>query len=904
MNTDLARSLEAMVMAGLPADRTPTEAELRDLIGGIGNVLKVEQDVKDHVLKQIMERQRIRMDTGIQLVAEHKPWLSARRASIEPFFWDRYFKYLERARWPRQVLLGLDKNADEILDLFGDPLLAGTWKRRGLVIGDVQSGKTATYTALACKAADAGYRLIILLTGTMENLRRQTQERLDAGFVGFDSSGELQRTRLGKRVGVGLIDQRRQATVFTSRTKDFNTGTVESLGLTLASLKDPALVVIKKNVTILKNLKGWLADYNAANDGKIDAPVLLIDDEADNASINTNNLDSDPTAININIRAILNLFERSTYIGVTATPFANIFIDPETQDEMLGDDLFPRDFIYALEAPTNYFGPSVVFLGDDSEEKFLREIDDAEDVLPLVHRRDRSVTALPETLEDAMAAFLVGNAIRDLRGEGPTHRSMLINVSRFTAIQNTVEQLVLDELTMFKNDIRNFSRLPEAEALSSPRLARLHKVWMREYAGCGPTWSQVQKVLMTAVLPIESRAVNQTTGARSLDFRKYDDAGLRVIAVGGNSLSRGLTLEGLFISYFHRNSQMYDTLLQMGRWFGYRDGYRDLCRVWLTRDAIDWYSHISEASRELRDEIRRMRAAGLTPQDFGLEVRAHPDSLIVTARNKMRSARDIERIISVSKQGFESVEIPSAARVGNWNAANEFVERLVAAGIPKKPSRLGNTLFTGVPAQDVARFVGAFTGSETDILFQARELAGFVRAGTSPKLALWDVVIPDGKSDLPANLGGIDVKPQVRRVDERGGAYIISGNKRRLGSRGIESEGLSEEAYAGVKTAAGDQPLSDKNFRIVRERPLLLVHVLDIRRVRKDAGGQPIRDPEGKTIRDPILRVGEVPVVGIGLSFPMLEGEQERRVRYRANLIRFKELFSSEADEGEEDEET
>lgn len=896
MNTDLSKSLEAMVMAGLPVDRTPTENELRSLIDGIGAVLKADQDVRDLVLKRIMERQRIRMDTGVQLVSEHRPWLGARKALIEPFFWERYFRYLERARWPRNVLLGLDKNTDEILDLFGDPLLAGSWKRRGLVIGDVQSGKTATYTALTCKAADAGYRLIILLTGTMENLRRQTQERLDAGFVGFDSSGELQRTRLGKRVGVGLIDQRRQATVFTSRTKDFNTQTVQSLGLTLASLKDPALVVVKKNVTILRHLKNWLSDYNADNEGKIEVPLLLIDDEADNASINTNSPDSDPTAINESIRSILGIFDRSTYVGVTATPFANIFIDPETQDEMLGDDLFPRDFIYALEAPTNYFGPTALFLREESEQEFLREIDDAEPILPLVHKITHDVSGLPPSLSEAIAAFLVGNAIRDLRGEGPTHRSMLINVSRFTAIQNSVEQLVLDELLTFKNDIRNFSRLPEKEALKSPRLARLHKVWENEYSECGISWEKIQPALMSAVLPIESRAINQTTGARSLDFRKYDETGLRVIAVGGNSLSRGLTLEGLFISYFHRNSQMYDTLLQMGRWFGYRDGYRDLCRVWLTRDAIDWYSHISEASRELREEIRRMRAAGLTPGDFGLEVRAHPDSLIVTARNKMRSAKDIERIISVSAQGFESVEIPTSGRESNWKSSTEFVAHLISKGYPKKLSRLGNTLFTDVPAQDIARFVGAFTGSEADILFQATELARFIREGQSPKLTLWDVVIPDGKSESPVVLSGVKVRPQVRRVDERGGAFIVSGNKRRLGSRGIESEGLSDALYGEVKKAAGDQQVSDKAFRLVRERPLLLLHVLDIRRV---IG----KDSEGKHIHQPVLKAGEEPVVGIGLSFPHIEGEQERRARYRANLIRYKELFSREVDEGEEDEE-
>ena len=895
MSSDSAKTLESMVLAGLPVDRIATEEELRSLVDGIGKILNVPEDECHHVANRIMERQRIRMDTGVTLAAEHKPWLAARRPSIEPFFWDRYFKFLERERWPRQVLLGLDKTADEILDLFGDPTSSGRWARRGLVIGDVQSGKTATYTALSCKAADTGYQLVILLTGTLENLRRQTQERLDAGFVGFDSSGELQRTRLGKRVGVGLIDQRRQATVFTSRTKDFNRQTVQSLGLTLSSLKEPALVVIKKNVSILKNLREWLADLNA-HDGTIETPVLLIDDEADNASINTNSPDSDPTAINEAIRSILSLFERSTYVGVTATPFANIFIDPETQDDMLGDDLFPRDFIYSLEPPTNYFGPSTLFLRDESEDEHLREIDDNAKCLPLIHKKDLIVDNLPESLLDAMAAFLVGNAIRDLRDEGPTHRSMLINVSRFTAVQNRVEQLVLDELTTFKNDIRNFGRLSVDEARKSARIERLHRIWGIEYAECGVSWADVQGALQNAALPIETRAVNQTTGARSLDFRKYDETGLRVIAVGGNSLSRGLTLEGLFVSYFHRNSQMYDTLLQMGRWFGYRDGYRDLCRVWLTREAIDWYAHISEASKELRDEIKRMRALGLGPKDFGLEVRAHPDSLIVTARNKMRSAKDIETIISVSAQGFESVEIPSAARGANWASSLEFVRRLKTLGYAQEVSRLGNPLFRGVPSTEVAKFVDAFEWAEHDIRFQPRQLAEFIRLSKSPKLTTWDVVIPSGKGPTAPPIGDLSVNTQRRRVDERGSVYVISGNKRRVGSRGIESEGIDQKVVAEILASAGSEQVSDKSYRLVRERPLLLLHLLDVQKVtgKKD---------DGKPILTPIYKAGDKPVVGIGLSFPRIDDAGEQRVRYKANLVKYRELFAVEADDDEDIEE-
>lgn len=234
---------------------------------------------------------------------------------------------------------------DDTLGLHGDPARANSWERRGLVMGDVQSGKTATYTALTCKAADAGYRLIILLTGTLENLRRQTQERLDAGFVGLDSSGLLTRERRKIEVGVGEIDRRRMAMVFTSRLRDFNTILVNQLNLRIRDMAEPILLVVKKNKRILENLENWLRAYNAGESDVIDTPLLLIDDEADNASVNTRSEAQNPTAINERIRALLRLFTRNNYVGFTATPFANIFIDSDTEDEMRGNDLFPRDFI-------------------------------------------------------------------------------------------------------------------------------------------------------------------------------------------------------------------------------------------------------------------------------------------------------------------------------------------------------------------------------------------------------------------------------------------------------------------------------------------------------------------------------------------------------------------------------
>ena len=454
------------------------------------------------------------------------------------------------------------------------------WRRRGLVVGDVQSGKTATYTALCCKAGDAGYRLVIVLTGTLESLRRQTQERLDEEFVGRDSSGELTKIRSSRAVGVGLIDARKAANVFTSRDKDFKQALLNQLGLSLNNVHEPVLVVIKKNKRILENLEKWLTEFNAGPGKKIDIPVLVIDDEADSASVNTRPITEDPTEINRRIRSLLGLFTRSSYVGFTATPFANVFIDPDTDDDMLGSDLFPRDFIYSLESPTNYFGPQAIF-GEEPTANVLREIDDAELMFPEGHKSSLLVPSLPASLLAAARAFLLCTTIRDLRGEGATHRSMLVNVSRFTAVQDQVAALLHTWLSQAQQDIRNYSQLGHGRPCGTRRLPNCTARGKKNTSSTEFDWETVQKALLTGVLPMTIQAVNQRTGAASLDYAKHRENGLRVIAVGGNSLSRGLTLEGLSTSYFFRNSQMYDTLLQMGRWFGYRDGYQDLCRVWL-----------------------------------------------------------------------------------------------------------------------------------------------------------------------------------------------------------------------------------------------------------------------------------------------------------------------------------
>lgn len=891
MATGNELKIENLVVTAISPDKLPTEEDILKLVQGFRAMFPISEEETKEVLRRLHARLRIDMDIGISIVEDHRPWLSARKSEIDPYYWDRYQRYLIQTRWPPRVVTMLDRVTDEVLDLTGDPVKTDPWFRRGLVMGDVQSGKTANYIALCCKAADAGYRLIILLTGMLENLRRQTQARLDAGFVGLDSSRLLAQQRTTREVGVGILDRRRMAGVFTSTRYDFKSELMNQLGFRLADFAEPVLVVVKKNKKILENLENWLRSFNAGNSGKIDTPILLIDDEADNASINTSQDSGDPTAINERIRALLHLFTRSTYIGFTATPFANIFIDPDSENDMVGDDLFPKHFIYALEAPTNYIGAQSVF-GEETYLDYLREIDDADSIFPLRHKINLVVESLPESLMEALRVFVVSNTIRDLRGEGNTHRSMLVNVSRFTGVQEQVARLLDHELRNIHREIRNYSQLPQEEACrSSQVIATINRTWEKEFPSTEFNWSNVQRGLLHAALPIEIRSVNQRSGAASLDYSAYRESGLRVVAVGGNSLSRGLTLEGLSTSYFLRNSQMYDTLLQMGRWFGYRDGYDDVCRLWLSGEAMHWYRYITLATEELRSEIYRMQTAKLTPKDFGLKVRAHPDSLIVTARNKMRSAKTIERVISVSKQLIETAKLHQSPDIMRANAvaAEDFLKEMNLLGINSLESPVsGNTMWQDVPKDVISRFIGRFECHPLNFTYQRAYLAEFLEYTDEVKLQNWDVVLPNG-SRSEEMFAGVEYRPQERRIEVRSDTRLIlvSGTKARVGSRGIEKEGIPDDIVRQIdkKYRLEGKSVPDWEYRRVRPRPLLLVHIV-----------KPIVNSVVGNGRD--YDTGGIPLIAVGLSFPMFDdSDVAHRVRYRINLVEWRNMFQTEFDD-------
>lgn len=875
--SDLER-LRTMVKALLAdGESLPTPKLIRDQIEGVRAVCPSVSDAEAEQLARDFEAiHDVSMSLGVVLEeGDFEPWLDDAKERIDPFYWLRYKEWLGSADFSAQVLASLDNVTDRVLGLMGNPNREGNWDRRGMVVGHVQSGKTANYVGLISKAADAGYKVIIVIAGLHNNLRNQTQARVDEGFVGFDSAQGPASRRSDGIVGVGNFNSSRRPATFTNTLRDFNTETAKGVGVPLVNLTEPAVFVIKKNTHTLRNLLGWLEAHNARRGmAAVPEPILLIDDEADNASINISKGRDEVSRINGQIRELLKLFERSTYVGYTATPFANIFVDPEDEDEMVGQDLFPRDFIVSLDPPNNYFGPKSVF-GEEGVDSVVNYIEDNEDWLPIKHRIDHRVVGLSDSIRGAIRAFIVSRAFRILRGQRRKHCSMLVNVSRFTNVQRQVR----DEIHTFLEDIKGSVRVNGATARSAerdPEIRALREAFQSYLkSGVSESWDRVLGVLNEAVSPIKAVEVNSRSSG-SLDYAEHSK-GLSVIAVGGFSLSRGLTLEGLVISYFLRNSMMYDTLMQMGRWFGYRSGYQDLCRVWMPEEAAGWYSHIAESVEELREELRRMEAANATPKDFGLKVRSHPDTLIVTARNKMGTGQVHRVAIDLSNRLVETTVLhpDEARRIGNYHASTRLAEHLRDIGLAPTNSDREEVgyLVRNAPVKAVANFLSAFENHPGSLLSDPDPVMDYIERRAEEELSKWDICFVglqrSSKLSLVDSGLGFDLVCQRRAEWKRGvrGALYVS-KRQRVSSRGVEKVGLTLEEVKDAQSQFrdendGSQNYPDWAYRKCRKRPLLLIHLLAIGEEGDDLSGQS-------------------PHVAWSISFPKTDIEEEK-VEYVVN---------------------
>lgn len=856
---------------------------------------EVYNSLKDHFAIVMSMGQAI---YGDEIPDEWYTYVKEQRHDTNCSYWDRYKEFLRNENFPNKVIDSIDKDTDKITNLLGDPSVTYKYSRKGLVIGDVQSGKTANYIAVMNKAADAGYKIIILLTGTIEKLRKQTQERVDKGFIGGNVDKQL--------VGVGKINSKLEVSAFTSAKNDFKEQ-LKTITLSLSSLTNPLVFVVKKNKTILESLFQWLKNENIKygsenNEKTIDYPLLLIDDEADNASINTNIEENDPTAINRAVRKILGVFTKSSYLAYTATPYANIFINPNTSDNMVKDDLFPKDYIYVLDTPNNYIGAKEMYSDTGKYRYMLHQIDDFEEYLPIKHKKDSEVGyELPDTLKKAILSFFIANAIRDIRGQKTSHRSMLINVSRFIDIHNKLEDRIEEYVNKVKYEIEHYSLTTNWYA--HKHLSALEDVYNTYFVKTledevETEWNAILKAFYDSTRGIIVEAVNGNSAATKLNYNAYK-SGYRVIAIGGLSLSRGLTLEGLMTSYFYRNSKMYDTLMQMGRWFGYRSGYDDLCQVWMNEDSLSWYKDIATATEELRDELKQNFEAGWTPKEFGIKVRSDEAALLVTARNKMRSAEDYELDLDLDGNYIETPSFSVKERTinNNYDALNDFIHQLSKANITMqkdlKSEKSNNLNFIDVPKDMVFEFLKSVDIDIFNHQFDKNKIVSILNSLKESKVELWDVIFASGKSNFSTKILNHEINYVVRSYSEFRSERIRL-NKNRLGAPEVVNSSLSQESYEellytleklgndkvkdGKKlTTIGDKAYFSTGFN---RKPVLVIYL--------------VQYPREELKMENNANSNKKPLVGLGVGIPRIGYGKRIRFRYKVTQKWFEDYYDSE----------
>ena len=793
--SDLERA-RVIALTLFDGQEIPDEAGVRRLAESAANLLMAQSagsTVDIDALTRVLEANlNVVVGDGSILTGDegiHVPWLPQRRASIEWGFTRRYRRFLmEQKRWPLASIRGSDDLTDRLLELLEDPERTGPWDRRGMVVGEVQSGKTSNYIEVICKAADAGYKFIVILTGTTNSLRAQTQLRFDEGFLGWDTRLNLALNTSNKRVGVGTLrgEPLRRAIPSTNATEtgDFNLRIANQFNVRLGG--DPVIMVVKKNGSVLRNLTNWAKVLHSpgADESIPDMPILVIDDEADFASVNTRPAstgdDEDPTVINGRIRGLLNAFEKRVYVGYTATPFANIFIHPDHEASGYGQDLFPRDFLINLPVPSNHVGPTKVFgLPEDPDDDtvpstplpVVRPVSDHEDHIPSVHRSGWVVDRLPHSLMTSIRAFILVCAARAARGHQGQHNSMLIHVTRFVNVQDRVAELVRLELRDLQDRIRygdGASPSPIRDELRlmwhqdfAPTTREVRELYPELAAGCDDlSWGEVQSRLIDQSQRIQVKVINGAA-MDALDYWDHPE-GLSAIAIGGDKLSRGLTLEGLSVSYYLRASRMYDTLLQMGRWFGYRPGYVDLCRLYTTDELREFYTHITMATQELRQEFDLMAGRGMTPRDFGLRVRRHPAGLAITAANKMRNGTRMTVSYSGAISETITFDRSNAVNRENHNRIDRFIRSLGGPG-----GRVsGNPVWRieSSAGEAVADLLGAMDVHQSSRKVRGDSMARYIRNQNAVGgLVNWTVaLISNVTGEDPIEVGGQTVNPLTR----------------------------------------------------------------------------------------------------------------------------------------------
>ncbi|WP_197486895.1 Z1 domain-containing protein [Rhizobium bangladeshense] len=836
-------------------------------------------------------------------------WYVGDRRKPGPFM-QRYLEKLQEASWPQESIEELEETTAKILESMENPERPGSWDWRGLVVGDVQSGKTASYAGVVNRAADAGYRIIIILAGMHNILRLQTQKRFDSDFLGYDTNPKnIVPGQPMPVIGVGEFNTMLSVDSVTNASLKGDFSQVIAEKANFSPVSQPCVLVVKKNAKVLENLNNWIARRSAASRA---APALIIDDEADQASVDTKDQplledgtfdeDYEPKRVNGEIRKLLMKFDRRVYVGYTATPFANIFIHDDRRAEGFGDDLFPAAFIVQLTPPDDYFGPAGVFGTNDeadnpgiplvrpleqTKENWISEKHD-KTYQPRFNGRD----IIPPSLEEAIDSFLISCAARAARGQEREHKSMLVHVSRFVDVHNEVHRQVEKHLRETRSMISNGDR---------ETLERLQSMWESDFLPTTEavlptvfgrnitpvTWQQVLEKLADSSDKIEVMTANGKVKS-DIDYDSFKETGRSLIAIGGDKLSRGLTLEGLSVSYFLRISRQYDSLLQMGRWFGYRRGFADLCRLHTTDDMEDWFRYMATVQNELRAQFYEMFVTKATPKQFGLKVQVH-DVLEITSRDKQRHTA-LRRSSYAGEGKVQTVMFRDKTTIDqNANVTDDFICSLgQGTDNPTRPgpdrTKAMGTLWSGVPGRQVAEYLRNLTFPPESIQVNGGKLATYITDQLElNELTDWGVFLATGR-EKPVTIGDVKRNCVLRtpRTDENG---VLASTERFIIGTALspldqaidltdaefaEALALTNAERASRKKPATDVPSGEFIRKARGARPqngLLIIYPID-----------PDKALVEKTDR---------PVIGVVVSFPNSDLADDRI--YRINSVAQKE---------------
>jgi len=849
------------------------------------NRRKLFEEIRDEILELFFTTEG--NISGVSDQKDHEDWFKRSRIDNKPF-WEVYRQYLlDEGKIPLQSINDLDKNTDLILSDIEDPERLGNWDRRGMVVGSVQSGKTANYLGLISKAKDAGYKFIVILSGANNDLRQQTQQRIDENYIGLKTFELFKRAtkdynKLGRLRDENYKGKYQIPTFGTIDmiNGDFNKRRAEGMQKHLIQNEDfnSYIFVIKKNKTPLTNLIEWLTKHPQCKDGAVgfekfptknnskppfikDYPLLLIDDECDHYSIDTDKPprdpngkfeeEYDPTKINGLIRKLLQCFSRRVYIGYTATPFANILVHDEKIHKDYGEDIFPKSFIYDIEPPPNHQGLETIF-GKETEDdgvqstelsNFLIPVNDfskepdnlfcKEGWFPPKHKSDHvpiysnedpiddnidentldfylkliQITQnkfnkrinLAPSLIHAIMSFILACAVRNIRSEQQlySHKSMLIHVTKFVKPQ----QILTDDIITFFNSLLECVKEDsEYKEIFHKSLKYIYETYFikytTEYSNPKSETISYEKILLNesglkfCISEISRNIITMSGGTSKPNYDEYreeNQCGLMTIIIGGDKLSRGVTFDGLSTTYFLRSSRMFDTLMQMGRWFGYRSGYNDLCRLYTSSDLLEAFEKISVASQEVRSEIRRMRKLKKTPKDFGLWIASSPYShYIPTARNKMRHAE--KSFVNYSLWGNQMPTLPWKKNevLNNFNLTSEFLKKLGEPneknikrnfGINKtkykkkiiekdfKINAEKSYYWKNISHKHVISFLNNFIAHDASG-FQPQEMSNYIKKAAHDKKMLtnWNIALMgNGSSGIKPIIGGHEVNLAFRK---------------------------------------------------------------------------------------------------------------------------------------------